>query len=349
MTTKNNYDSIIKKAVNKNDLSEKEIETLLNVEGEQYKHLCNTADRIREKNVGDKVYLRGIIEFSNYCDQNCNYCGLRKENKKLQRYKLSPEEIVEMAADAYELGYKTIVLQSGEDKYSADKISWIIKEIKNKTLDSAITLCLGEREYDEYEEWYAKGADRYLLKHETSDPELYKKLHPEMSYKERIDAIYKLKEIGYQIGSGNMIGLPGQSLATIASDIKLFKEMDLDMVGIGPFVSHPETPLSKEGAGSLELTLKAVAVTRLLLPLAHIPATTALGTIDDNGRQKALMAGANIVMPNVTKGEYREYYQIYPDKICVKEEPDDCRNCIGGLISSLNRIPAAERGDSFKM
>ena len=348
MESKNtDFSYLLKKARKKHELTKKEIMELLKAEGDDFDRLCNAADQVREEYVGDKVYLRGIIEFSNHCKQNCHYCGLRKDNQELKRYKLTPDEIIEMAVKANQLGYKTIVLQSGEDEYPTDDISKIISQIKEKT-DAAITLCLGERSFAEYKEWYDIGADRYLLKHETVDPKLYYKLHPEMSYNNRIESLFELKKIGYQVGSGNMVGLPGQTLSTLAEDIDLFKKLDLDMVGIGPFVPHPQTPLAESKAGTLNMTLKTLAVTRLLLPLAHLPATTALGTIDDMGRQKALMAGANVVMPNVTRGEYREHYEIYPDKICVNEEPDDCRQCIGGIITSLGRIPANEHGHSLK-
>lgn len=347
----NNIDSsalkLLDKAEREHDLSIDEIVTLLKVKGDNFTMLCQRADRVRAKYHGKEVHLRGIIEFSNYCHRNCKYCGLRRDNQDLKRYQLTPQEIIEMALEAADLGYKTVVLQSGEDGYDADKIAQIIKEIKEKA-GIAITLCVGERDYEEYKLWKESGADRYLLKHEVADLKLYHELHPEMVFAERIKRLEWLKELGYQVGSGNIIGLPGQDEVIIARDIKLFQELDLDMVGIGPFIPHQNTPLKERPAGTVEMTLKTVAVTRLLLPLAHIPATTALGTVDPEGRQKALKAGANVVMPNVTATKYRPLYEIYPAKICIGEEAKDCRQCIGGIIASLGRVVSTDYGHSLK-
>lgn len=341
----------IKEILNKGELThslnKQEIIYLLKTKDEELNLLYQVADRVREKYMGDTVYLRGIIEFSNYCLRNCKYCGLRRDNRNLKRYRLSLEEIVKMAEDANKLGYKTIVLQSGEDNYyDQDKIGWIIKEIKSK-VDTAITLCLGERDYEEYKCWKECGADRYLLRHETANNKLYQKLHPAMELKDRIKRLKWLKELGYQIGSGNLIGLAGQTLDMIADDIILFKKFNLDMLGLGPFIANPHTPLKNNPNGSVELTLKTIAISRIILPLTHIPATTALGSIDPQGRQKALKVGANIVMPNVTVGEYRKFYELYPHKICIKEEPNNCRQCIGGIISSLNRVVGTGYGHSL--
>lgn len=202
-------------------------------------------------------------------------------------------------------------------------------------MDTAITLCIGEREYEEYKVWREAGADRYLIRHETADPGLYHRLHPGMSLEQRIERLRWLKELGYQVGSGNLIGLPDQDEESISRDILLFKELDLHMVGLGPLVVNPDTPLKDYHNGSVEMALKTIAITRLLLPLAHIPGTTALGSLDPEGRQKALKAGANVVMPNVTRGKYRPLYELYPAKICVDEEPENCRQCIGSIITSL--------------
>lgn len=338
---------ILDRAEREHNLSTTEIITLLQARGDDYKELCKSADRIRAKYHGNQVHLRGIIEFSNYCFRNCEYCGLRSDNHDLKRYQLTPQEIIKMTLEAADLGYKTIVLQSGEDGYDADKLARIIKEIKDE-VGIAITLCVGERDYAEYKLWKEAGADRYLLKHEVADPVLYKRLHPDMEYDERIKRLKWLKELGYQVGSGNIIGFPGQDEAVIARDIELFKELDLDMVGIGPFIAHQNTPLKNEANGTVEMTLKTVAITRLLLPLAHIPGTTALGTIDSEGRQKALQAGANVVMPNVTATEYRSLYEIYPAKICIEEKANDCRQCIGGIITSLGRVVGRDYGHSLK-
>ncbi|MFW5981559.1 MAG: [FeFe] hydrogenase H-cluster radical SAM maturase HydE [bacterium] len=347
MTYSNNIRGLINKASIENKLSKDEIIEVLKIKNDiELKYLYKKADEIRAKYHGIEVHLRGIIEFSNYCNRNCFYCGLRKDNKNIKRYKLGIEEIIETAHLGIDLGYKTVVLQSGEDGYSADKVAYIIKEIKKKS-DIAITLCLGEREFDEYQVWKNAGADRYLLKHETSDEFLYHKLHPGMDYQTRINHLSRLKEIGYQTGSGNIVGLPNQTLASLADDILLFKELKLDMAGIGPFIPHQESPLAGEKKGGVQMTLKVLALTRLLNPLIHLPATTALGTIDHDGRQQALRAGANIVMPNITSSRYRSLYEIYPAKICIDENASDCRHCIGGIIASLGRTVASSRGDSL--
>nr|WP_230868662.1 [FeFe] hydrogenase H-cluster radical SAM maturase HydE [Iocasia fonsfrigidae] len=339
--------SIINKAVQENELSKNEIVKLLQIEEEEIlEYLYQQADKVRKKYHGDDVHLRGIIEFSSYCKRDCYYCGLRKGNNVLKRYQLKTEDIITQALEGVKLGYKTIVLQSGEDDYDAEKIAYIVKEIKAKA-DTAITLCVGERSFDDYRLWKEAGADRYLLKHETADKDLYQRLHPGMKYEDRIERLIFLKELGFQTGSGNIIGLPGQSQESLAEDILLFKELKMDMIGIGPFIPHQETPLKDENKGTVEMTLKVLAITRLLLPLSHLPATTALGSIDNYGRQKALQAGANVVMPNITASKYRSRYEIYPAKICIEEKAADCRQCIGGIINSLGRIVAIDRGDSL--
>ncbi len=328
---------ILNKAEKTHELADTEILYLLKLKGKSKEKLYQKADQIREKYLGNEIHLRGIIEFSNYCHCNCYYCGLRADNDQLERYRMSVKEIVQMAENAGNLGYKTLVLQSGEDEYyDTEKITSMIEKIK-KRVDTAITLCAGERDFKEYEIWKKAGADRYLLRHETADPDLYQKFHPGREVSSRIKRLKWLKELGYQVGSGNLIGLPGQDQESIVKDIKLFKELDLEMVGLGPFISNPNTPLENAENGSVEMSLKTIAITRLLLPKAHIPGTTALGSLDPQGRQKALKVGANIVMPNVTIGDYRPLYELYPSKICIEEEPDNCRQCIGGIIRSLDR------------
>ena len=310
--------------------------------------LFKAADKTRQKYHGDGVHLRGLIEFSNHCSRSCYYCGLRRENKKPERYRLSQAEIISAALTAEKLGYGTVVLQSGEDNYYTQaKISEIIKKIKAKT-GLAITLSLGERTKEDYQSWREAGADRYLLRFETSDPELYHKLHPAGSFQNRIENLYWLKESGYQLGSGSLIGLPGQTVKSLASDLRLYKELDLDMVGLGPFLVNPNTPLADNQNGSFELTLKMLALTRIILPKAHLPATTALGTINNKGREKALQKGANVLMPNVTPKEYRANYQLYPDKICTDESPVDCSQCIPARLKTIDRYPAKGPGHSLK-
>ncbi|MFN2340410.1 MAG: [FeFe] hydrogenase H-cluster radical SAM maturase HydE [Halanaerobium sp.] len=339
--------SLVDQAFEKSVLSKKEIAALLAADIADLDYLLEKADQKREEICGDEVHLRAIIEFSSYCKQNCHYCGLRKDNQQLKRYQLEKEEIIKTAQMAAELGYQTVVLQSGEDQYPAAEIAEIIKEIK-KTTRMAVTLSLGERDFAAYKLWREAGADRYLLKHEIADRALYEKYHPGMSFANRIESLEYLKTIGYQIGSGVIIDLPGQTPEILAEDLLLSQDLELDMIGSGPFIPHQQTPLKNNKTGTVEMTLKFTALSRLLLPLVHIPATTALGTIDAEGRQKALRAGANVVMPNVTDSKYREQYQIYPEKICINEKAGDCRQCIGGIIASLGRQVSQNKGHSLR-
>ncbi len=345
---KNDIKKLVDKAYETQNLAEKELMFLLEQPLRHLGYLLKKADQKREEVFSDEVHLRAIIEFSNYCRQNCYYCGLRKDNQNIERYQLKKEEIIESAESAAKIGYKTVVLQSGEDEYPAQEIAEIIKEIKKRT-SMAVTLSLGERDFGAYKLWREAGADRYLLKHETADKKLYYKYHPGMSFENRIESLKYLKNLGYQIGSGVIIGLPGQTKKILAEDLLLLKELDIDMMGAGPFIPHQQTPLKDFRRGTVEMTLKFNSLCRLLMPLVHIPATTALGTIDVQGRQKALKAGANVVMPNVTASSYREKYQIYPDKICISEDAGDCRQCIGSIINSLGRYVSQNAGHSLKI
>lgn len=291
------------------------------------------ADEIRQKYLGKEVYLRGIIEFSNYCRNDCLYCGIRASNKNITRYRMSVDEIVERAKLIAQMGIKTIVLQSGEDPYyTKDMIAEMIHRIKK--FNVAITLCVGEREFDEYAYWKQAGADRYLMRHETADEELYKNLHPNDSFEIRKSHLLKLKQLGYETGAGSMVGLPGQDELSMAKDVLFVYELDADMVGIGPFIPHPDTPLGNCKAGDLTKTLKLIALTRLFLPDANIPATTALGTIHPFGRQLALKCGANVIMPNFTPSPYRAHYTLYPNKICIFENDVACGECTKNLVKS---------------
>ncbi len=339
-------ESLKKELTQKNDFSLDEILELLELPLEV---LITVADHIRKEFVGEEVHLRGIIEFSNYCRKNCFYCGLRRNNKKLLRYRMSPEEIIEVAKIVVSSGCKTVVLQSGEDLYyDRATISYIIREIKSSS-PVAVTLSLGERSREDYAEWKKARADRYLLKQETYNRELFRKLHPDDLYEERILHRKWLKELGYQVGTGNIVGLPGQQLLHIAEDILGFLKEDSDMIGIGPFIPHPDTPLwGFEPENLLELTLKTVAVTRIVTKDTLIPATTAMGTIDPEGREKALLAGANVVMPNFTPVKYKPLYEIYPNKICIFEGFGKCVGCLEGKIRKLGRTPSAGRGDRLK-
>ncbi len=302
--------------------------------------LFSLADRVRRENVGDEVHLRGLIEFSNICKSTCKYCGLRCENKNIERYRIHPEDVIHTAEKAVGMGYKTIVLQSGEDKFfSQDIICEIIKEIKK--LDTALTLSIGERSFEEYKAFRDSGADRYLIRIETTDRNLYSQMHPNMGFDNRVRCLKDLKALGFETGTGCLVGLPGQTVESLADDILFFKEIGADMVGIGPFIAHPDTPLKDEPNGDFILALKVMALTRILLPDINIPATTAMETLNPNGRIIALQSGANVVMPNVTVTEFREKYEIYPGKV----EISDCsREIIEEKINSIDRVIASGYG-----
>jgi len=341
-------EDIIKKAEKTHNLTKEEIIELLKIDAGDFSQLTlhplfTAADRVRKKYVGDEVHLRGLIEFSNYCKQNCLYCGFRRDNKKATRYRLTKEEIIKFAQDAKDFGYKTVVLQSGEDPYfTADKMKEIITEIKK--FDMAITLSIGEKTFEEYKAYKEAGADRFLIRIETTDEKLYTKLDPEMNWQNRVNCLDELKNLGFEVGTGCLVGIPEQTLESLADDILFFKKIDADMIGIGPFIPNENTPLKDAEGGSFEMALKVMAITRLLLPDINIPATTAMETLNPNGRLIALQSGANVVMPNVTQGDYRKYYEIYPGKICVNDTPSKCRGCITGKVKSINRTVSEDYG-----
>ena len=306
------------------------------------------ANRVRREYMGDAVHLRGLIEVSNVCGRDCLYCGIRRSNRDVFRYKMPVDEIFETAADAMKLGYKSLVLQSGENgQYPLAEMCSFISRIK-KELGVAITLSIGEKTKEEYTALKEAGADRYLLRFETSSQEIFHELRPGSSFENRIRCLKWLRELGFQVGSGIMVGLPGQTLEMIADDILLMNTLDLDMIGIGPFIPDPHTPLKDAKGGSLELTLKTLALIRITTKNTHLPATTAMGSIDPQGRQKALGAGANVLMPNVTPTKYRKHYQLYPNKICIKDKPGDCSLCIAGMVATLDRTIAIDAGHSLK-
>ncbi|MVX62738.1 [FeFe] hydrogenase H-cluster radical SAM maturase HydE [Clostridium chromiireducens] len=327
---------IIEKAKITHDLNKEEILELLQND-DINEELFKAADEIRQKYLGDYVHLRGLIEFTNICKRNCLYCGLRKDNKNLERYRLTQEEIIDFAKKAISYGYKTLVLQGGEDDYfTKEKMVNIVNEIKK--LGVALTLSLGEKTYDEYKAFKDAGADRYLIRIETTDKKLYEDMDPNMSFEERLNCLNNLRELGYEVGSGILIGLPNQTLNSIANDILFFKEINADMIGIGPFIPNEDTPLKDAQGGTLTLALKVMALTRLMLPDINIPATTAMESLAPNGRIVALQSGANVVMPNVTEGEYRKLYALYPGKICTGDTPAHCRGCITGKVTGIGRI-----------
>lgn len=340
---------LIDKLYKNNYLNEQELlELLNNLSKEDKEYLVQKAHETRMQTYGDRVFMRGLIEFTNYCSRNCVYCGIRAGNKKADRYRLSTEEILSVCNEGNRLGFKTFVLQGGEDSfYSDDKIIEIIKEIKKKYPNSAVTLSIGEKSYDSYKKFYNAGADRYLLRHETADEKLYLKLHPNVSFKNRIQCLWNLKEIGYQVGAGFMVGLPEQTNEHYVKDILFLKELEPHMVGIGPFISHKDTLLAGKKNGTVEQTIIMLALTRLFLPNVLLPATTALGTIDSKGREKGLKAGANVVMPNLSPVQVREKYSLYDDKMCTGDESAQSRKCIEDRINRAGFILDLSRGDNI--
>lgn len=327
--------NLAEKLAENHDLNDEEMLSLLST-AEYDTELFERADSIRRKIYGGDVYIRGLIEFTNYCKNNCFYCGIRRDNKNAERYRLSREEILECCREGYALGFRTFVLQGGEDGFYSDEVMCkIVSDIRGKYPDCAITLSIGERSRDSYKALFEAGANRYLLRHETADESHYKKLHPEsMSLLNRKKCLFNLKEIGYQVGSGFMVGSPYQTTENILSDLRFLQELKPDMIGIGPYITHTETPFKEFKSGSLELTLRLVAILRLLFPYALIPSTTALGTIHPNGREMGLKAGANVVMPNLSPVSVRKLYDLYENKICTGDEAAQCRGCLERRVES---------------
>lgn len=334
--------TILAKAEQTHQLTEAELVRLL-TDPDAAVPLYAAADRVRQKYVGDQVELRGLIEFSNICKQNCLYCGLRRDNRQIPRYRLDGETILEFGRRAAELGYKTLVMQSGEDEaFSPERLAPVLTELKK--LGVALTLSIGEKSREEYAALRAAGADRYLLRIETTDKALYEKLDPGMSWDNRVRCLRDLKELGYEVGTGSLVGLPGQTVESMARDVLFFQELDADMVGIGPFIPNPDTPLASADGGTFDLACRMMALTRLLLPDANIPATTAMETLQPDGRMLALQRGANVVMPNVTDTDYRKMYMLYPGKICLNDAPADCRSCVTDKIMGIGRTVSQNQG-----
>jgi biotin synthase len=329
------------------------LESLLRETDEaRLERLWAEADEVRRRNVGDEVHLRGLIEVSSHCTRACHYCGLRAQNSDLVRYRMTEAEILGCATQAVRFGYGTVVMQSGEDPgLSADFIAAVVRRIKSET-GLAVTLSLGERALEELELWRAAGADRYLLRFETSNPELYARIHPSHPRAlSRIELLRGLRSLGFEIGSGVMVGIPGQTVEDLASDLELFHELDLDMIGVGPYMPHPATPLGQvpcdgpEGLDKELLTYKMVALARLMCPEANLPSTTALATLNpESGRELGLSRGANIVMPNLTPPEYRVLYEIYPNKACAHETAKVCNGCLRGRIERIGRRVGSGHG-----
>ncbi len=338
--------SLVEKLKNTRDLSDIELKTL--IESDEYdEELRQAADAVRRERYGDAVFLRGLIEISSYCKNNCLYCGLRAGNLHAERYRLSREEILSCCEEGYALGYRTFVLQGGEDPYFTDeRICEIVAEIRMRYPDCAITLSLGEKSRESYERYYKAGANRYLLRHETADPAHYARLHPEnMSCENRKRCLYDLKEIGYQVGSGFMVGSPYQTTENLIADLRFLQELQPDMIGIGPYITQKDTPFCDMKSGTAELTLRMLSILRLMFPYALLPSTTALGTIHPMGREMGLRAGGNVVMPNLSPVSVRKKYAIYDDKICTGEESAQCRGCLERRIESAGYRAVTDRGD----
>ena len=297
---------------------------------------------------GDTVFMRSLIEFSNYCDKTCLYCGLNCTNSELERYRMSLEEIMEACEVGHSLGYKTFVLQSGEDSYYTDeKVCEILKAIKAKYPECAITLSIGEKEKESYQKFKDAGCDRYLLRHEAANKELYEKLHtPEMKYETRMQCLQDIKNVGLQVGAGFMVHSPGQTNECLVDDLMFLQDFQPAMCGIGPYICHSKTPLAGNESGTSTETAVMVALTRLLVPKALLPAATALGTVDNVGREKILAAGGNVVMPKVTPTDNRVKYELYENMICLDDAPQDCRYCIQRRIESVNLKVDLDRGDN---
>lgn len=304
---------------------------------EDFSPIYEKADAIRKEHVGDNVLIRAIIEFSNICNRRCKYCGLNCTNPNVDRYQMTKEEILEAAQKAVDAGYKTIVLQSGENpKLDREWMGDIVKQIK--AMGSAVTLSIGELSDEDFQYYRECGADRYLLKHETADAELYQQMHPCGTLESRVHCLKTIRKLGYDTGSGFMIGLPGQTLEIIAEDLFLLKELGCKMAGIGPFIPHPETPLKGASKGDTELTKRAVALARILLPDANLPVTTALGVINQSEKENAFACGANVIMKKVTPDEYKKAYEIYPAKL-EKTNIEEDRKLLEEQIRNLDRIP----------
>lgn len=328
------------------DLSDEELTALITRESDD-KDLFEAADAVRRQHYGTDVFLRGLIEFTNVCQNDCYYCGIRKSNPHADRYRLTQEQILQCCANGYEMGFRTFVLQGGEDPRNTD--AWVcsmVDKIKTAYPDCAVTLSIGEQSRTSYQAYFDAGADRYLLRHETASDAHYRKLHPEeMSLEYRKRCLFDLKDIGYQVGAGFMVGSPWQTPKELVADLRFLQQLQPDMIGIGPFIPHHETPFADKPAGNLELTLRMLSILRLLFPYVLLPATTALGTISPIGRELGLKAGANVMMPNLTPTDARKQYDLYDNKICMDEEAAKCRLCQEGRVRSVGYQIVSDRGD----
>lgn len=341
---------MIKKLLKDRNLTNDELKILINTNIYD-NELNECADKVRQNYYGTDVYIRGLIEFTNYCKNNCYYCGIRKDNKKTSRYRLSKNDILECCKEGYKLGFRTFVLQGGEDPYYTDeKVCDIVSTIKCTYTDCAVTLSIGEKSKASYKAYFNAGADRYLLRHETSNENHYKLLHPEnMSLKNRKQCLFDLKDIGYQVGSGFMVGSPYQTTENLIEDLRFLQQLEPDMIGIGPYLTHNQTPFKDKKNGSFELTLKLISILRLMFPYALIPATTALGTVNPHGRELGLKAGANVVMPNLSPVSVRKLYTLYENKICTGDESAQCRNCLENRVKCAGYNIVTDIGNVKKL
>lgn len=339
---------LAEKLENTRDLTDEELFALLESDSEEVDSLlAERARKVRERIYGKDVYLRGLIEFTNYCKNDCYYCGIRRSNRNAERYRLSAEQILECSDLGYELGFRTIVLQGGEDPYfTDDRLVTIIKGIKERHPDCAVTLSIGERDKESYQKLFDAGADRYLLRHETADKCHYEQLHPkELSFEHRMQCLRDLHEIGYQVGCGMMVGSPYQKTEHLIKDLRFLQEFKPEMVGIGPFIPHHDTEFADKPAGTAKLTIKLLSIIRLMLPDCLLPATTALGTVDPKGREKGILAGANVVMPNLSPGNVRGKYLLYDNKICTGDEAAECIRCMAARVEKVGYRVVESRGD----
>ncbi len=344
-------ESRIGKLLKDHSLSEDEYASLIAERTDEDAAVLKTeAVKQKEKIYGRDVFIRGLIEISNICVNDCYYCGIRRSNNASERYRLKADEIIECTDTGYELGFRTFVLQGGEDPYFDDEVLCsIIKKIKERHGDAAVTLSMGERSRSSYEKLFKAGADRYFLRHETADPVHYRKLHPhEMSFENRMRCLNDLRDIGYQTGCGFMVGSPYQTGKELAKDLKFVEKFKPDMCGIGPFIPHRDTPFSDRTAGSVELTLFLLSVLRIIYPPMLIPATTALGTLISDGRERGILSGANVVMPNLSPVSVRKKYELYDNKICTGEESAECRDCLSKKMLSIGHRIVTDRGDIKK-
>lgn len=343
---------IIEKLSQFHTASKDELAELIdNISDSELEFLRQKAQKTAQKQFGNKIFVRGLIEFSSFCKNDCLYCGIRRSNKNAVRYRITKEQIMQCCRQGYELGFRTFVLQGGEDGwFDDDKMCDIVKAIHNEFEDCAITLSLGERSFDSYKRLFECGADRYLLRHETADEEHYGKLHPkEMSLKNRKNCLYNLKKIGYQTGAGFMVGSPYQTTQTLVEDLMFLQDLKPQMCGIGPFIHHNDTPFARESDGSVRQCLLLLSIIRLMHPNILLPATTALGTADKFGREKGILHGANVVMPNLSPIAHRKDYSLYDSKICTGDEAAECIKCLSDRMKNIGYELTVDRGDYKKI